>query len=64
MRRFEIYVTECNLVEMVLNDISNSCPCFIDKEPVEMNCTHIIITCREEDASTVEVRLTAMMLLC
>ena len=64
MRRFEIYVTECALVEMVLNDIADICPCFIDKEPVEMNCTHITITCREEDSPAVELRLATLMFMC
>ena len=63
MTKFEAYLMNTALLEDTLKCISNTFPCFINREYVEMNFSKVTITCRVEDADCIGLELTVCAML-
>jgi len=63
MKRYTIYTPNTRLLDTIIAEMTNSIPCFIDRECIEMDYSKVTVTCREEDSDYVRSCLTAVLLL-
>lgn len=63
MKKFTIYAPNTRLLDTIIEEITNQVPCFVNREYVEMDCSKVEVTCREEDTDFVITRLAAIVLL-
>ena len=54
MIRKVYWIENTNELDTALDKIRDTFPCFIDREPVEMNCSEIGIFARAEDILGIE----------
>ena len=61
MTKATYYIENTNKLEMILINLKEIIPCFIEREYVEMNFSEVTITARIEDFKTVENYLASLV---
>lgn len=64
MKKFTIYIHNTRLLDVMLAEITDQIPCFINREYAGgKSFSKIEVACREEDYNFVATRLSAAILL-